>query len=124
MKPISINKQSRNELNASIILAAMTWSLMMIFAVELIAEIGHLFFSLLPLFPIAVFCLAFYRHHKRTHQTADRTVTSNMGVAIALTAVFICNFSQMKGPSSAMAGYGIFALAMAVLVLLRCRRTR
>lgn len=127
MKPISINKQSRNELNASIIFAAMTWSLMMIFKTELIAEIGATFFNLLPMLPIAAFCFAFHRHHQRGDQTTRRAVSRKMGVAMALTAVFVCNFSAAKGAGfsqiSAMSSYSFFAVALVVLVLIRRART-
>jgi hypothetical protein len=127
MKAISINTQSRNELNASIIFAAMTWSLMMIFKTELIAEIGATFFNLLPMLPIAAFCFAFHRHHQRGEQTACRTISRKMGVAMALTAVFVCNFSAAKGADfsqiSALSSYSFFAVALVVLVLIRRART-
>nr|WP_315469011.1 hypothetical protein [uncultured Undibacterium sp.] len=127
MKSISINKQSRNELNASIIFAAMTWSLMMIFKTELIAEIGATFFNLLPMLPIAAFYLAFHRHHQGGDQTARRAISGKMGVAMALTAVFVCNFSAEKGADfsqiSALSSYSFFAVALVVLLLIRRGRT-
>jgi hypothetical protein len=127
MNKLTINTQSRNELNISIIFAAMTLSLIMIFRTELIAEIGATFFNLLPLLPLAFFCLAFYRHHQRSDQSACRTMSINKGAVMALAVVFMSNFNPARGLGSSeistMVSYSFFAAALVVLLLIRRART-
>ncbi|MBR7801426.1 hypothetical protein [Undibacterium fentianense] len=123
MRNIDINPQSRRELNASIILAAMLWSFTMIFGDELIISIGRTAFSLLPILPIAVFGIALIRHVKRTGQSEQSAMRSNIGLATAFTVVFVCGLGQVKGAGfaqiTAMAAYTCFAAALSLIWTVR-----
>ena len=112
MRNIDINPQSRREINAAIILAAMLWSCTMIFGEELIAMLGRIGFSLLPILPIAVFSIALIRHLKRSGKQEHHAMRTHLGMAAALTTIFVCNLGQVKGAGlaqlSAMAAYTCF----------------
>lgn len=127
MRQIDIHPQSRRELNASIILAAMLWSFTMIFADELINTIGRLGFALLPILPIACFGIALVRHQQRNRHTDQTQLKHNLGLATAFTVIFVSTLAQVKGAGfaqiSAMAAYTCFVMALCFVLGVRrvCR---
>lgn len=118
MRNIEINPQSRREINGSIMVAAMLWSCTMIFGEELIANLGRIGFSLLPILPITLFGVALIRHLKRSGNKDQTSMRSNLGIAAAFTAIFICNLGQLKGAGfaqlSAMAAYTCFVAVLSL----------
>ena len=123
MNKLTINTQSRNELNASIILAAITWSLTMIFADEIIAANGRDVFNLFPLLPVMIFSSAVFRHLKRVGSSAAHEVAQNMAVAGLIASAFAAIYSQADGAGfaqlSAMAIYTCFAASLATISFIR-----
>jgi O-antigen/teichoic acid export membrane protein len=123
MNNITINTQSRNELNASIILAAISWSLTTIFADEIIAANGREIFNLFPLLPITIFSSAIFRHFKRTGRASANEVVQNMFSAAVITGIFSLIYSNAEGAGfaqlSMMTAYTCFAGSLAVISLMR-----
>ncbi|TXI93702.1 MAG: hypothetical protein E6Q34_05225 [Burkholderiaceae bacterium] len=120
MNKITINPTSLRELNASIILASLMWSFMMILSGEIIEQFGRLAFGLLPIVPVALFGLALIRHYKRTNDDKQKTMPTHVGVATALTVVFVTNLSQVQGAGfaqiTAMAAYTCFIAALCLSI--------
>lgn len=116
MNKIKINSTSLRELNASIILASLTWSLMMIFGDEIIQSFGRLAFGLLPVVPVAMFGTALIRHLKRTGNPAQKNMPSHVGIATALTVIFVTQLNKLEGAGfaqiSAMAAYTCFVMVL------------
>ena len=116
MNKLSINTQSRNELNASIILAAITWSLTMIFADEIIAANGRDVFNLFPLLPVVIFSSAVFRHLKRVGSSAAPEVAQNMALAGLIASVFAVFYSQAD---AAITIYTSFAISLGAISFVR-----
>jgi hypothetical protein len=123
MNKLTINTQSRNELNASIILAATIWSLIMIFADEIATTHSLHALNLLPLLPVTIFSMALLRHFKRTAVEQVKQQTQNIVAAGLATSFFAAFFSQTAAGGftqiSAISIYSCFAISLCGMASLR-----
>lgn len=123
MNKLTINAQSRNELNAAIILAALIWSLIMIFADEIVSAHSRHALNLLPLLPVTIFSMALLRHYKRTAIAQVKQQTQNIVAAGLATSLFAAFFSQAAGGGftqiSAIGIYSCFAICLCGIASVR-----
>ncbi len=123
MNKLTINTQSRNELNASIILAATIWSLIMIFADEIATTHSLHALNLLPLLPVTIFSMALLRHFKRTAVEQVKQQTQNIVAAGLATSFFAAFFSQTAAGGftqiSAISIFSCFAISLCGIASLR-----
>lgn len=123
MNKLNINPQSRNELNASIILAAIIWSLIKIFADEITTTHNRHALNLLPLLPVTIFSMALLRHFKRSAIEQVKQQTQNIVAAGLATSLFAAFVSQTAGGGftqiSAISSYACFALSLCGIAKVR-----